>query len=93
MLKGVENRGPLRKGRMMSFFSSLTMSGKTYYEGEDRDTGLAMVLVEDGSHTTMTNADPDIEEILALSLEGVDLIEENGIGSSIWVLENIQEIQ
>lgn len=33
--------------------------------------------------------DPKIEEILSLSLDSVDLTEENRAGSSIWVLENI----
>lgn len=32
----------------------------------------------------------DIEEILTMSLDAIDLVDKEGEGSSLWILQNVQ---
>lgn len=72
-------------------FEELESEIKSCYGSVNREEKMALVLVEDEVQAMHVLPGPEIEKILSLSLEGVDLVEENGLNSSIWVLENIQK--
>lgn len=59
--------------------------------GDTDAKNLELVVVDEEVQALDSIPNPEIKEILQLSLEGIKVVDGEMVGSSLWVMQNIQK--